>query len=46
MAEQLPYFQPGFDSLNVENSDHISFIKEGECFSHFSSVLKNSRVLI
>ena len=28
MVEQLPCFQPGFDFLNVENSDHIYFIKE------------------
>ena len=28
MAEQLPCFQPGFDFLNVEISDHIYFIKE------------------
>ena len=28
MAEQLPCFQPGFDFLNVENSDHFYFIKE------------------
>ena len=28
MAEQLPCCQPGFDFLNVENSDHIYFIKE------------------
>ena len=28
IAEQLPCFQPGFDFLNVENSDHIYCIKE------------------
>ena len=28
MAEQLPCFQSGFNFLNVENSDHIYFIKE------------------
>ena len=28
MAKQLPCFQPGFDFLNVDNSDHIYFIKE------------------
>ena len=28
MVEQLHCFQPGFDFLNVENSDHIYFIKE------------------
>ena len=28
MAEQLPCFQPGFDFLNIENSDHNYFIKE------------------
>ena len=28
MTEQLPFFQPGFDFLNVENSDHVYFIKE------------------
>ena len=28
MAEQLPCFQPGFDFLNVENSDHIYFMKK------------------
>ena len=25
MAEQSPCFQPGFDFLSVENSDHIKF---------------------
>ena len=28
MAEQLPYFQSGLNFLNVDNSDHIYFIKE------------------
>ena len=28
MAEQLPCFQSGFNFLNIENSDHIYFIKE------------------
>ena len=28
MAEQLPWFQPSSDFVNVENSDHIYFKKE------------------
>ena len=36
MAEQWPCFQPGFDFLKVENSDHVYFIK---------GIFKNTREL-
>ena len=32
MAEQLPCFQPSYDFLNVENSDHVYFTKEINLF--------------
>ena len=43
MAEQLPCFQPGFDFLNVENSDHIYFIKEIKLVARASLSYKSTQ---